>query len=315
MLPDMATIWQHREVVKFACCLSDQPDVLVMIICDRLANQAELYSKNVYSGKEMFHADYNFLKELSTEIPNANLTVDPLRNRFVNYFGNEEDDDEESTTKQTIFVPSKVFIGLGDQRQSALLFADNKSETLAVESASDTKSVEHESNQKANLKATSSTSDDMTGERHQHEKLPDRKAQGGAVVEGYLMHTFHLRSQRYGMDAAFNMLREIRERVPVCVTKIEMPCLQLTENSVPDNERHFGCKIDISDFEELVPAIELLKEISAFQNIGVHHLYMKDVDFCFGRKTERVVTQLLRMPSFNHARSLIVKHCDLTTMI
>ena len=60
MFPDMATIWQHREVVKFACCVSDQPDVLIQIVCDRLVTQAAVYSKNVYSGKGMFHADYNF---------------------------------------------------------------------------------------------------------------------------------------------------------------------------------------------------------------------------------------------------------------
>ena len=305
MFPDMATIWQHREVVKFACCLSDQPDVLIEIVCDRLVTQATVYSKNVYSGKEMFHADYNFLKELATEIPNENFTVDPLRNKFVNYFDEEEEDE------QWIIVPSKIFIGLGEDQQSALLFSDSKSETSAAEAASEKKTSEHDHQ----LQTKPSDSEDDVEDGRHHEKLPDRKTEDSTVVEGRLMHTFHKRSQRYGMDAALHMLQEIREYVPVRVTKIDMPCLQLTEDSVTGDERYFSTNIDLSDFEELVPAIELLKEISAYQNIGIHQLYMKDVDFRFGSKTERVVTEMLRMPSFNDVRSVVVKHCDLTTMI
>ena len=58
-----------------------------------------------------------------------------------------------------------------------------------------------------------------------------------------------------------------------------------------------------------------MKEISAYQNIGIQHLYMKDLTFRFGRKAERVVTKMLCMPSFNPVRSVVVKHCDLTIMI
>ena len=77
--------------MKFACCLSDQPDVLIEIICDRFAAQARQYPNEDYYDA----TDYDTLKELTTELSTTAFTVHPLHNQFVNYFNFGHDEDEK----------------------------------------------------------------------------------------------------------------------------------------------------------------------------------------------------------------------------
>ena len=48
-LPDLDTILTHSNTVKFACCLSDQPELMIKVICDRLVEQTQFCFENYYA--------------------------------------------------------------------------------------------------------------------------------------------------------------------------------------------------------------------------------------------------------------------------
>ena len=53
-----------------------------------------------------------------------------------------------------------------------------------------------------------------------------------------------------------------------------------------------------------VPAMDLVKEISTSQKIGVHQLQLQNMNFKDKCEMEQLVIEILRMPSVQHARSL-----------
>ena len=284
IFPYMESILNHREVVKFACCLSDKPDVLVEIICNRFAAQARQNPTNDYD----YHTtDYDILKELTTELSTTAFTVHPLHNRFLNYFNFYDDKDEKM-----VFLPSKVFKAIGKFSQPhVLLFPDENTE-IAIEYSAQISGTGtfHEKNTPGN------SSDERTA-RHMGK---------GEQVGGRLIHG-HYQSRRYGcqeMVIALKMLSRIKERASVCVKQIDLCCLWLTENSASSNERRFVCNMHLSLFEELQPTMDLVKEISTYQKLDVHQLELQNMNFKDKCEMEKLVLEILRMPSFQHVRSV-----------
>ena len=267
----MKSIFNHREVVKFACCLRDKPEVLIEIICDRFASQ----------GSETYEdRDYLFLRELTAELSTSDLTVHPLHNQFVNYFyfGDDKVLEEE---ERPVFLPSKMFKGMGTQcyiQISAMGIRDEKNKT-------------------------GNQSD---------ENIPKRMSRHnegkGEHVEVRLSCSPGLRSCKE-MEIALKMLSKIKERASVCVREIDLCCLKLTENAVSKDERHFTCNIDLSDFKELSSTTKLLKEISAYQKLGIYQFHLKNMNFSQDFEMEKVVVEIMGMSGFKHVRSVrIVGH-------
>ena len=127
IFPDKATILKHKEVLKFACCLSDKPDVLIEIICDRFANQVTEH--------HYLASDYRLLWELTAELSTTAHTVQPLRNQFINYFYFDRLDRQE---EQPVFVPSKMFKGIRGGLQ-VILFSDNYTRLPAIGETTETR--------------------------------------------------------------------------------------------------------------------------------------------------------------------------------
>ena len=264
----MKSIFNHREVVKFACCLSDQPDVLIEIICDRFASQ----------GSETYvDRDYLFLRELTAELSTSAFTVHPLHNQFVNYFyfGGDKDLKEE---ERPVFLPSKMFKGMGTQCYVQILAMGIRDEKNRTGNQSD-------------------------------ENIPKRMSRHnegmGEHVEVRLSCSPGLRSCKE-MEIAVKMLSKIKERASVCVTEIDLCCLHMTENPVSNDERHFTCNIDLSDFKELVSTTKLMKEISSYQKLDVHQFHLKNMNFNQDCQMQKVVAEIMGMSSFKHCRSMMI---------
>ena len=83
IFPDFRTVQRHREVLKFACCLSSQPDLLIEFICSRLADYCDTdiwINIHHYVGWN----DYSFLEEIKRNL-HGRATVNPLCNRDVSF--------------------------------------------------------------------------------------------------------------------------------------------------------------------------------------------------------------------------------------
>ena len=292
VFPDVASIFNHREVVKFACCLSDQADVLIEIICDRLVNQARQYPKENYYD----NIDYDTLKELTTELSTTAFTIHPLHNQFLNYFNFGDDE-----TEKTVFVPSKLFKGIGTFSQPpVLLLSDNNSRASATNEATETATAESGGISPTGISQEKNRTGSSSDERMARHTGKDEQ------VQGRLIHG-HTQYSRYGyqeMVMALKMLSKIKERAPVCVRQIDLCCLQLTENSASSNERYFRYNFDLSFFEELRPAMDLVKEIGTYQKIGVHQLQLRNMNFKDKCEMEQIVIDILRMPNVQHVRSV-----------
>ena len=267
IFPDMASIFKHEEVVKFACCLSDKPDILIEIICDRFASEdGETYR------------DYPFLRELTAEVSTTAFTVHPLHNQFVNYFyfGGDKDLKEE---EKPVFVPSKMFKGIGTDgcyvRISAMGIRDEKNKT-------------------------GNQSDENIPYRmcRHNEEMSEH-------VECRLSFSPGIWSYEE-MDIGSKMLSKIKERASVCVTEINTWFLKLTENSVSKDERHFTCNIDATCIEDLILATRLMKELTPYQKLDVHQFHLKDMNFNQDSDIEKVVVEIMGMSGFKHVRSVMI---------
>ena len=278
--------------MKFACCLSDKPDVLIEIICDRFANQEE-------DDYVFFHKDYEFLRELTAELSTTIFTVHPLHNQFVNYFdsGNENRKEE-----MPVFVPSKMFKGMGSTGVSqVVLFSDNYTRSPAK---GETTKTRRESSSQISLL-------DVTDDKNRTWNPSDENLLGrmfqynegkGEQVDGCLRHYHHsvfpLMNRDEEMEIVLKLLSKIKERASLFVREIDLCCLQ----SVCKGDKYFTLKINVFDADELLYATELIKEIGPYQKLGGNKLLLKDMNLSQESEMEKI-------SSFKHVRSVkIIKH-------
>ncbi len=87
LFPTLDSLMAHRETIKFACCLTDDPEKIFRLICSRIHNPGK------QSSTSRIDALNGLVRPIAQELAQK-YQLDQLHNEFVNYLSEPEPQDK-----------------------------------------------------------------------------------------------------------------------------------------------------------------------------------------------------------------------------